>query len=129
MKSRERAPGALRLRGSSGGHRGAPGPTKRRALPHQEGIDLFADDLRSLHLPPQPPTFHRRAGRPKAGVKLKSKSRHPSATLSIDGYTTIIKCITVLASPPAPRPRSASPAAKGKKGVTPKVGVTRTGSE
>src|SRR5208282_4095080 len=70
MESRKRAPGALRLRGSSGGHRGAPGPTNRRALPHQEGIDLFADDPRSLNEPPQPPTFHLRAGRPRAGVKL-----------------------------------------------------------
>src|SRR5208282_1720284 len=70
MESRKRAPGALRLRGSSGGHRGAPGPTNRRALPHQEGIDLFADDPRSLNEPPQSPTFHLRAGRPRAGVKL-----------------------------------------------------------
>src|SRR5208282_3077048 len=73
MESRKRAPGASRLRGSSGGHRGAPGPTKKRALPHQEGIDLFADDPRSLHQPPHPPTFHRMAGRPQAGVKLKEE--------------------------------------------------------
>jgi len=46
--SKERAPGTLLLLGFSGGDRGAPGPTRKRALPHQEKTDLFADDAASI---------------------------------------------------------------------------------
>lgn len=41
--STKRAPGALPPLGSSGGDRGAPGPTLERALPYHRKTDLSAD--------------------------------------------------------------------------------------
>jgi hypothetical protein len=46
--SKKRAPGALPPLGSNGGDRGAPGPTRQRALPHHRKTDLFADDRDKL---------------------------------------------------------------------------------
>src|ERR1700722_10510343 len=70
MNSRNRAPGTLPPRGSSGGDRGTPGPTNSRALPHHRKTDLDANGSEMLSSPLPPRQFHPGWVGQKAGGEL-----------------------------------------------------------
>src|SRR5271157_5722749 len=85
-KANKRAPRASLPTGTSGGHRGAPGPTRKRALTHQRKSDLSADGGYTLPWTTSGPTVSSRAGRPRPdGAELAmtggAATRQPEAIM------------------------------------------------
>ena len=74
QNSKEHAPGTMPSLGTIGGHRGAPGPTRKRALAHQAKTDLAADTPLLYQEPGAAKKFHtRRVG--TTGEQLEKKPR------------------------------------------------------
>src|SRR5688500_19392101 len=72
QNSKEHAPGTMPSLGTIGGHQGAPGPTRKRALAHQAKTDLVADTPRQYQEPGAAKKFHtRRVG--TTGEQLEKK--------------------------------------------------------